>query len=173
MKPKYFIIPLLVMMLCVSSASAACTAGKCTCTCTACQSGSCNCAGCTDNCPLTKCVNQTTASSGTCSTGTCSTCNTTKSTTCANCCTPAFAASIVSGKLQFKDTTVCKHVADQWSIKKYSDAGRTHLTGYILKNSKPGVTVSIPASKGYFTVCLKVQVGSCWCSPTCKNINVK
>ena len=70
MKPKYFIIPLLLMMLLVSSASAACpNSGTSTCSGSSCSGSTCSSA-CSSNLKIATC--STCANLATCSGGYCS-----------------------------------------------------------------------------------------------------
>jgi hypothetical protein len=145
---------MMALLFSVSTASAACTQGKCTCNCSKCQTDSCTCSACTDSCPLTKCIYGTSSSSG-------ATCSTAK--TCSSCsgCAPNFTFSKSGKSVQFKDATP-KGKYWHWD---FNNDGK--IDSY---KQNPKYTFS---KTGSYKVCLDVSCGgtSGW-KKVCKTVTV-
>jgi hypothetical protein len=152
LKNAAYVAIFITLILLVSTASAACTSGKCTCTCKACQTDSCNCKNCVDGCPLTKCLYGASASSG-------ATCSLTAKK--ASSCTPSF-TFLKSGKtVQLKDTT---KGAKYWRWH-FNNDGK-------IDSYKQNPKAAFPKS-GSYKVCLTASCGgtSGWIK-TCKVVTV-
>lgn len=82
---------------------------------------------------------------------------------------PSFTYSLIKGKLQFKDKTSSPHTADYWGIYRYSDSSHRHL---VSKTVSRVMNPTIPAKKGYYTVCLSVYSKKCGWKGICKSFRV-